>query len=126
VSDRLVHLVDDDDAVRRSLARLLTFSGYQVREYVSGTELLEASEGLTGTCILLDLNMPGADGFTTNEALKDRSIGIPVVLMTGGSDVAAKASSAGIAAVIQKPFRRQALVSVLDKVSAQSEAATEL
>jgi AmiR/NasT family two-component response regulator len=46
--------------------------------------------------------------------------------MTGGSDVAAKASSAGIAAVIQKPFRRQALVSVLDKVSAQSEAATEL
>ena len=59
----LIHLVDDD-AVRKSIARMLTLGNYGVREYRSGTELLAAADTLDDGCILIDVNMPGPDGPT--------------------------------------------------------------
>ncbi|SRR5258705_1217871 len=125
LSDSLVHLVDDDDAVRTTLARLLVLSGYEVREYASGAELLDAADGLEGGCILLDLNMPEADGLAVHQALKDRSINIPVILMTGAGVLPDSPLDVGIAGVIQKPFRRAELMSLLDRIFAESHPAAK-
>lgn len=114
---KLVHLVDDDEAVRRSFARLLEFSGYEVKEYASGAQLLEAADGLDGLCILLDLNMPELDGFAITSKLAERSIGLPVVMMTGAGDLTLPALPAGVAHLLQKPFRRGELVAVLESLS---------
>ena len=59
---RLVHLADDDEAVRRSVGFMLKTSGFQVRAYDSGMELLKAAATLEVGCILLDIRMPGMDG----------------------------------------------------------------
>ena len=122
MSELLIHLVDDDEAVRTTLARLLVLSGYAVREYASGAELLDAADGLEGDCILLDLNMPEADGFAVHQALKDRSINIPVIMMTGAGVLPESPLEAGIAGVIQKPFRRAELLSLLDALVAGPQA----
>jgi two-component system response regulator FixJ len=125
VSNFLVHLVDDDDAVRQSLARLLALGGYAVEQYASGAALLEAADRLGSGCVLLDLNMPDADGLAINAALKERSIDIPVIIMTGAGDLTSMASQAGIAAVIQKPFRRAELMSLLDKFGIRPDSAAK-
>ena len=67
---RLVHVVDDDDAIRRSVSFALKTSGFQVRVYESGSDLLKAASDLETGCILLDIRMPGMDGLEVQEALK--------------------------------------------------------
>lgn len=113
----LVHLVDDDAAVRGTLARLLVSGGYQVREYESGAELLGSRGALSGACILLDINMPEPDGFAVHQALSERSIDIPVILMTGSGDLTVLALKAGVADFLQKPFGRGELLSVIAQLA---------
>jgi len=118
VDHALVHLVDDDDGVRSTLARLLVSGGYRVRQYASGTELLESAEPLEGGYILLDIDMPGADGFAVHKALTERSIDIPVIMMTGSGDLTVLALKAGAADFMQKPFGRGEILSVLAQLEA--------
>jgi two-component system response regulator FixJ len=118
VDKALVHLVDDDDGVRSTLARLLLSGGYRVREYASGSELLDAADELEDGYILLDIDMPGADGFAVHKALRERSIRIPVILMTGGGDLTVLALKAGAAEFMQKPFGRVEILSVLAQLAA--------
>jgi len=118
VDHALVHLVDDDDGVRGTLARLLVSGGYRVREYASGTELLESAEPLEGGYILLDIDMPGVDGFAVHKALTERSIDIPVIMMTGSGDLTVLALKAGAADFMQKPFGRGEILSVLAQLEA--------
>ncbi len=113
----LVHLVDDDAAVRGTLARLLASGGYRVREYESGRQLLDTAEVLAGTCILLDINMPEPDGFAVHRALNDRSIDIPVIMMTGSGDLTVLALKAGVADFLQKPFGRGELLDVIAQLA---------
>lgn len=113
----MVHLVDDDAGVRGTLARLVASGGYEVTLYASGRELLDAADGLDGGCILLDVDMPGADGFAVHRALTERSIKVPVVLMTGSGDLTVLALKAGVADFLQKPFGRAELLSVLDHLA---------
>lgn len=116
MADPLVHLVDDDAGVRGTLARLLASGGYQVREYETGAALLAAVDALRGTCILLDINMPEPDGFAVHKALCERSIDIPVILMTGSGDLTVLALKAGVADFLQKPFGRGELLSVIGQL----------
>ncbi|HVL78520.1 MAG TPA: response regulator [Sphingomicrobium sp.] len=118
----LIHLVDDDSAVRGTLARVLASGGYRVREYASGRELLDSAERLEEGCILLDINMPGPDGFAVHKALSDKAIGLPVVMMTGSGDLTLLALKAGVADFMQKPFGRSELLSVLDQLCAEQPA----
>ena len=113
----LVHLVDDDAAVRGMLARLLVSGGYAVHQYASGAELLEAADTLDGGYVLLDVNMPEPDGFAVTRALADRSIDVPVIMMTGSGDLTILAMRAGVAQFMQKPFGRGELLEVLDELS---------
>ena len=122
MSKLLVHLVDDDDAVRTSVARLLSLSNLEVRQYSSGEALLEGSGDLDDGCILLDVNMPAMDGFAVLKALRDRSIDLPVIMMTGAGDLAASPLTDDIAAFLQKPFRREELMALLDRFGIRPNA----
>lgn len=114
---RLVHLVDDDAAVRRSVGFMLRTSGHQVESYESGTELLKSSGKLDPGCILLDIRMPGMDGLEVQKALLERGVPLPVIVMTGHGDVglAVKAMKAGAVDFIEKPFEKATLLSSLDE-----------
>ena len=94
---RLVHLVDDDAAIRRSVGFMLKTSGHQVESYESGAELLKNSGNLDQGCILLDIRMPGMDGLEVQQTLQLKGVTLPVIIMTGHGDVtlAVKAMKAG-------------------------------
>jgi len=112
---RLVHVVDDDDAVRRSVSFALKTSGMQVRAYDSGSALLKAAPDLEPGCILLDIRMPGMDGLEVQEALKAKGVTLPVIIMTGHGDVslAVRAMKSGAIDFIEKPFEKAVLLAAI-------------
>jgi len=114
---RLVHLVDDDSAVRRSVGFMLKTSGHQVEAYESGLELLKNASKLADGCILLDIRMPGMDGLEVQQALQEKGIALPVIIMTGHGDVAlaVKAMKAGAVDFIEKPFEKETLIESLEE-----------
>lgn len=114
---RLIHLVDDDDAIRRSAGFMLKTSGFQVQTYESGVELLKSANKLESGCILLDIRMPGMDGLEVQQALKDKGVALPVIIMTGHGDVslAVQAMKAGAIDFIEKPFEKAVLMSAVDQ-----------
>ena len=113
----VVHLVDDDAAIRRSAGFMLKTSGYQVRSYESGVELLKGHGDLTDGCILLDIRMPGMDGLDVQQALKERGVTLPVIIMTGHGDVslAVRAMKAGAIDFIEKPFEKAMLLGAIEQ-----------
>ena len=114
---RVVHLVDDDAAIRRSVGFMLKTSGHRVESYETGTDLLKASSHLDQGCILLDIRMPGMDGLEVQQALQEKGVTLPVIIMTGHGDVtlAVKAMKAGAVDFIEKPFEKEALLGSLDE-----------
>lgn len=113
----LVHLVDDEEAIRRSAGFMLKTSGYRVRPFVSGVELLKDARTLEPGCILLDIRMPGMDGLEVQQALREQGVALPVIIMTGHGDisVAVRAMKAGAVDFIEKPFEKAVLLSALDQ-----------
>lgn len=113
---RLVHLVDDDESVRRSVGFMLKTSGHLVNAYASGTELMKSAKALEPGCILLDIRMAGMDGLEVQEALKDAGVSLPVIIMTGHGDVplSVRAMKAGAIDFIEKPFEKSVLLSALE------------
>lgn len=120
---RLVHLVDDDDAVRRSAAFMLKTSGFQVESYESGVELLKAASSLLAGCILLDIRMPGMDGLEVQQKLQQLGVALPVIIMTGHGDItlAVQAMKAGAVDFIEKPFEKAVLLGAIDEGFARLE-----
>ena len=115
--DRLVHLVDDDAGIRRSVGFMLRTSGHRVETYESGLELLSKARDLDEGCILLDIRMPGMDGLEVQQALQEKGVRLPVVIMTGHGDVglAVRAMKAGAVNFIEKPFEKELLLSSLEE-----------
>ncbi len=101
-----VHVVDDDAAIRDSLALLLGLHGYSVRGYASGEAFLNAVGGAAPGCALIDLRLPGLSGSAVQEALRERGVDLPVVVITAYGDVAATraAFKAGAVDFIEKPI----------------------
>ena len=115
--ERIVHLVDDDAAIRLSVGFMLKTSGHRVESYESGTELLKISGQLEQGCILLDIRMPGMDGLEVQQALQDKGVSLPVIIMTGHGDVslAVRAMKCGAVDFIEKPFEKDALLASLEE-----------
>ena len=113
---RLVHLADDDEAIRRSVGFMLKTSGFHVRTYESGVELLKAAPNLESGCVLLDIRMPAMDGLEVQAALRDKGVTLPVIIMTGHGDVslAVQAMKAGAVDFIEKPFEKAVLLSAIE------------
>lgn len=118
---RVVHLVDDDEAIRRSASFMLRTSGLVVKTYASGIELLDAAKTLEPGCILLDVRMPGMDGLEVQQTLRERDLRLPVIVMTGHGDVslAVQAMKAGAVDFIEKPFEKATLFEALEQGFAQ-------
>ena len=121
INELLVHVVDDDEAIRGSISFMLSTAGYTVQTYRSGAEVLSLARKLEPGCILLDVRMPGMDGLETHQALRRRGIQFPVVIMTGHGDVslAVKAMKAGAIDFIEKPFESSTLISAVDEALAR-------
>lgn len=113
---RLVHLVDDEDAIRRSAGFLLRTSGFDVRTHVSGVAFLKEVKAAEPGCVLLDVRMPEMDGLEVQKQLAERGVGWPVIILTGHGDVpiAVQAMKAGAIDFLEKPFDKATLLRVLD------------
>lgn len=101
-----VVVLDDDAAVRESLAALLESDGHRVLAYASGTEFLGAYDGGVTACLVTDVNMPGSNGLEVLADLKSRDAGLPIIVITGHADVpmAVKAMRAGAFDFVEKPI----------------------
>jgi two-component system response regulator FixJ len=105
-SASLVHIIDDDDAVRQSLAFLLGTARIGVRTYESAAAFLSALPGIDAGCIITDVRMPEISGIDLLHRLKELKVGMPVIVITGHGDVqlAVEAMKIGAADFIEKPF----------------------
>jgi two-component system response regulator FixJ len=104
--DRLVYIVDDDEAVRDSLALLLESAGHDVAAFETAIQALESCRDRRPHCIITDVRMPEMDGLEFQTQLAAEKLGVPVIVMTGHADVplAVRAMKAGAADFIEKPF----------------------
>lgn len=110
-----IFVVDDDEAVRRSLARLLRSAGWKVETLVSARDLLERAPLAGSGCILLDVQMPGMNGIELQECLSDAGISLPVVFLTGKGDIpmSVRAMKHGAEDFLVKPVEDAVLFSTL-------------
>ena len=115
-TDAVIHLIDDDEDVRKALAFLLGTAGHAVRVYESASAFLGKLEGLQPGCIVTDVRMPGIGGLELQQVLRERKIDLPLVVMTGHGDVslAVQAMKAGAADFLEKPFADDALLAAID------------
>ena len=135
----VIHVVDDDEAIRDSLVWLLDGERYSVRTYSTGEDFFARHELLSPACVILDIRMPGMSGIEVHEQLTCNAVRTPVVFVTGHGDVpmAVEAIKRGAFDFIEKPFNEQKLTSIIERaleldarnagqVAAQSEVAARL
>jgi two-component system response regulator FixJ len=124
----IVHIVDDEDAVRTSLATLLEIHGFSTRVYQSASEFLSKIDPAIPGCALIDLKMPGLDGIGLLQKMEESNIRVPVVMMTGFGEVATavKAMKAGAADFLEKPLDEAELLTILNRLVANSQVSAEL
>lgn len=124
----VVHVVDDDLAVRQSLSFLLASDGLPVRLHESASAFLESVKEAPSGCIVTDVRMPGIDGIEFLRQLRTRGFHLPVIVMTGHADVplAVAAMREGAMDFIEKPFDDDTfLASVRAALDQQEERAQE-
>ena len=114
---KLIHIVDDEDSIRRSVSFMLKTSGYQVETWNSGQAFLKEVKHAEHGCILLDVRMPEIDGLEVQRALAERGVTMPVVIMTGHGDIsiAIRAMKAGAVDFLEKPFEKSALIAAIEE-----------
>jgi len=108
----LVAVVDDEDDVRQALCRLLRSAGFDVLAYGSGAEFLSHAVGSAPDCVVLDLRMPGSNGFDVQHSLVEQSLAVPVIMMTGNAseDSRRQAIENGADAYLPKPVDGDTLI----------------
>lgn len=108
----IIHIVDDEAAVRRSLRWLLESVDLKVQEYAGAAEFLQATDWQQPGCVLLDIRMPGISGLALQGELNRIAPALPVIFMTGHGDVpmAVKAMKAGAFEFFEKPYNDQLLL----------------
>jgi len=108
----LVHIIDDDDALRDSLSFLLSSAGIKTKTYETATGYANDPERGACGCILTDVRMPGMSGIDLLRKLKSDGLAVPVIVMTGHGDVplAVEAMKLGALDFVEKPFDDDALI----------------
>lgn len=96
-------LVDNEPAVRDMLAAILRLEGYRVRTTATGADALALADAVQPDIVLLDVHMPGMDGYAVLDQLLQRRPGVPVLLMSGSPDLD-RARAAGASAFLEKPY----------------------
>lgn len=112
MTELVVHVIDDDEAMRDSLSFLLDTAGLNARTYDSGVHFLAHAEKAEPGCIVTDVRMPEMNGLDLVRRLKERGVDHPVIVITGHGDVplAVEAMKAGVVDFLEKPFDDEALL----------------
>jgi two-component system, LuxR family, response regulator FixJ len=105
-AQRMVHIIDDDEALRESLAFLLRAAQLEVKSYSSAKAFLDTLPAESLGCVITDVRMPDISGIDLLRRLKELKIGVPVIVVTGHGDVAlaVEAMKIGAADFFEKPF----------------------
>lgn len=114
-ADATIYIVDDDIAMRDSLALLLGLKGFRTQIFASAENLLAAYSANWFGCMLVDVRMPGMDGLQLHAELCRRECAVPIVIMTAYGDVATArgALKAGVEDFLEKPVDDSVLIDVL-------------
>ena len=114
--NRLVHVVDDEDPIRRSLDFLLRTAGFTVEKWADGEAFLKSADRTAPACVLLDVRMPGMDGLQVQAEMAASGLNLPVIVLTGHGDIATavRAMQAGAVDFLEKPFERERLLQALE------------
>lgn len=123
--DTIIHVIDDDAAVRDSVAFLLGTADLTARTYESALAFLATADRPAG-CIVTDVRMPDMTGLELARRLRDSGSGEPVIVITGHADVplAIEAMRAGVADFIEKPFDDEALLTSIRRLLDQANRAS--
>jgi two-component system, LuxR family, response regulator FixJ len=107
-----VHIIDDDEALRESLAFLLGTARIDVATHASAAAFMEAIPGAKLSCVITDVRMPGMSGIDLLKRLRDMKIEVPVIIITGHGDVplAVEAMKVGAMDFLEKPFDDEVLL----------------
>ena len=110
-----VAVVDDEDSVRKALARLLRAAGIDAETFATGAEFLVAARARRPDCVVLDLHMPVMDGFAVQDDLVRSGIRVPVVIITGHDqpEYRDRAAGAGVSAYLSKPVDGNVLLEAI-------------
>jgi FixJ family two-component response regulator len=120
-SPPLIHVVDDDEALRTALLRLLNAAGYEARGYGSAGDFLLHPVPEQPGCIVLDVRMPGPSGLDLQGALLRHGVTLPVVFLTGHADVSSsvQAMKSGAVDFLEKPVQRETLLDAVRRALAK-------
>jgi len=126
-SEGRVHVIDDDEAVRDSLATLLEASGFAVSAYASATAFLGDIEATPSGCVVTDVSMPEMTGLELLRRLSDRLAQFPVIVLTGEADVptAVEALKNGALDLIEKPYSAETIIAAVRQAMTQLVAQTD-
>ncbi|MGB9116951.1 response regulator transcription factor [Bradyrhizobium sp.] len=115
-SKSVIHVVEDNQAMRDSLVELLEDAGHTVRAYARAEELLARGAAIESGCIVSDVRMPGIDGLTLLRRLRASGSTVPLMLITGHGDVsmAVAAMKAGAVDFLEKPFEADIFLTAVE------------
>lgn len=110
-----VHVIDDDAAIRESLALLMESEGWPTRSYASAREFIDSPDRRRFGCVVTDVRMPDMSGLDLLAQMKDTGVDLPVVMITAYADVglAVQAMKMGAADFIEKPCDHDALIAAV-------------
>jgi len=113
--EAVIHVIDDDEAMRDSLSFLLDAASLPNRTYESALQFLDQLDQLTPGCIVTDVRMPDMNGLELVRRLKERGVGHPMIVITGHGDIplAVEAMKAGVTDFLEKPFEEEALLQAI-------------
>jgi len=125
--DKLVYIVDDDEAVRDSLVLLLESAGHLVEAFEAAAQALASCRSRLPACVVTDVRMPEMDGLEFQERLASARIDVPVIVMTGHADVplAVRAMKAGAVDFIEKPFSDDAILASIETAMKRGSRAAD-
>jgi len=124
MSSGTVHIVDDDEAVRDSLQALLEAKKYVARTYPTAEAFLAAHSAVPAGCAIVDVRMPGMDGISLLNRLRERGTALPVIVVTGHGDIplAVQAMKAGAIDFVEKPYSNETIIDAVQRALATAPA----
>jgi two-component system response regulator FixJ len=115
---KIIYIVDDDESVLRSLQLLLVSYGFSVEAYSSAEKFFTAVPNSDPGCLILDIHMPGLNGWDTLQRLTDEGYNQPVIVITADKDddFREKAIKSGAVGFLQKPFEDHYLLHMVNRM----------
>jgi FixJ family two-component response regulator len=114
----LISIVDDDDAVRTSMLRLISSAGFRAEVFAAAKDFLHVGRRQDPACLIIDVRMPGMSGLELQRQLTMLHCPIPIIFITAHEDDEARtqAFQAGAVAFLNKPFSDEVLLSAVESV----------